>query len=45
MPTQKLISRAKWMVDEYILNIATDDAKMGGMRCEADNFVIILHNY
>jgi len=45
MPTQKLISRAKWMVDEYILNIATADVILGGNRREADNFVMILHNY
>ena len=33
------------MVDEYIFNTATGDAKLGSTRREADNFVFILHNY
>ena len=47
MPTQKLIRREKCVVEEFLIYIKTSGTTTisEDIRCEADNFIIILHNY
>ena len=45
MPTKKLISRSKWIVEKGLVKMTTSEVFIGGLRSETYNFVIILFKY
>jgi len=45
MPAQNLIDRAEGILQELLIEMTTSEFKASGIRCEADNLIIILHVY